>query len=1852
MSWNTLDNGRSQLVAIRFMKYEKQSLPAKQVVNETRFNYGAPGNVAPEVVTQLNLEGKLYPIDFNGDGYTDFISERYTRNYTGKCVQFNQNRDTYEHLYEIWGYINQKDGTFTQTQIKQSFTSQIQVDCCDDRVKFLRIKTGDFDGDGKGDFMVHWAFNEMTYSKCKEIKENNWLTSAAFRCEFWTYSSGSFSNTILPAFDIGPSDYDRWKQSGSILFPEVFLADLDGNGLTDVFYDQNTLPEYDKGWTANWEWRFKLTEYDQNGTLRHTDHDLDFATLPDSIFIADFTGDGKVDLLTQHGALKRVHSLENRNGTPEIFPIFDYTFPHNIAGIGDFNADGKADLVTLPGLSCMPVGGLQNKETLQIHVNTGNGFLHQPSADLALNVAHVGTGRYDHLFCVDIDQDGYTDIIELTSAHVIELEECDCIENDPDINCGCCRSEQVPVTKLLHRFRPQTKSFTTAALPVSSTPVNAENYIWADFNANGAPELWIKNASTLAFTEFNANDNSKYLTQVSDGLARLTEISYDHLKLQNNSGSAFYSAAIGQFNYPYLPVNAPLTVAKEVTQPDGVGGTTTFQYSYRGLIAAHLQGVLGFQEVKAYNATTGILSIIESELVLSDDVVGLNSVVLTQNMFLPTRQLVKADIIISEQRTAYTIEATRSALGVPLGWRNFAHTTTAIDHLKETSIQTKLYDGLWEPRKELEVDGYGNILKSTTRWYNATTQTGTPVHTEITEATYVQPPQQPYPGVNMPAQVTVTNVRQGQPAAGIVRTTEYTYFNNGNLQKETFDIGEPEEYSLTYAYTHGGTAKDKGFLAKETQSAPGLPSRSTTYGYSTDYRFVTSATNPLGHTATSQYYGKTGWLRKQIDANGNETEYIYDELGNLIETRYPDGTTDYSGIAWTPANGPAGSLYYTWSQPHAGTKAYSYKDQLGREIRTEGEVQPGLISCQLTEYNAKGQVHRTSEPFANNQSPQHWVQYAYDDFGRQTTITHPNHVTQYTYTNRKTEVSRTTAGNPHIASQTHDARGLLTQSEDMGGTLTYTYYSDGKTKSVNTLSGTVTMSYNLHGQRTQLADLDAGTITSAYNAYGELTTTTDAEGNTYTFVYDDIGRMLERNGPEGMTLWTYDPTGNLGALSSVEGANGVIYGYAYDNLGRLRQETQTIQGQDYSFSYAYNADGRLSTLTYPNNLIVEHRYDATGNMHELGLSGAHSAQLIWNMEGMDAKGRLTEETYGNNITTQYGYDIADYGFLNTWQAGNLLNYSYSWEEQTGNLLSRHDQNRGLGEYFTYDDLDRLTSAQVTGQPALSLSYTPNNNGNIAYKSDAGQYVYNTQKPHAIEQLKAPVNPPAHNQYVNYTPFKKVADITEGDAQLYLHYGPDQQRQWAEYYMAGALEKTRIYTNGLYEEDRDANGEIIEKRSYIMAGGRPVAAFVQQGEDAGELQYLYTDYLGSLLLTTDENGNPLHEQNFDAWGNHRDPNTWQAQPGTPQPSLGDRGYTFHEHLPQFALINMNGRVYDPVLGRFLSPDPYVQAPTNTQNYNRYSYVLNNPLKYTDPSGEFIFTLAAALIPGGQVFLPIAISMDVGWITGGMMAQNNKEAFIDGAWRGLILGTLGGIAGMATVSGGLIGKVAFEAVKGGAIGAIGAGLYGSDVQQGFKNGMLIGASFALAFGLVEMARNSINNHGFRTNEGALKNYFKKGEYDKWLSYYSNKYLDPNFSADIRFHPGTESPFPDNRLGNTQMSGTNMHSDIYKGAFKNESIFREVVSHEWAHQYYSVVKVTQNAVSWNYSTNRFEFGNEVRLYRSAPLPEFNGDTPEAHLWQALNYPRLQIPGSIRKSNPYYSGVHFTKRFNFGWQFNISPF
>lgn len=170
--------------------------------------------------------------------------------------------------------------------------------------------------------------------------------------------------------------------------------------------------------------------------------------------------------------------------------------------------------------------------------------------------------------------------------------------------------------------------------------------------------------------------------------------------------------------------------------------------------------------------------------------------------------------------------------------------------------------------------------------------------------------------------------------------------------------------------------------------------------------------------------------------------------------------------------------------------------------------------------------------------------------------------------------------------------------------------------------------------------------------------------------------------------------------------------------------------------------------------------------------------------------------------------------------------------------------------------------------------------------------------------------------------------------------------------------------------------------------------------------------------------------YDAWGNRRDVATWAVYTTLPTGILLTRGFTGHEHIDLFDLINMDGRVYDPVLGRFLSPDPIIQNPNNLQSLNRYSYCLNNPLSLTDPSGYSWLgdnwkTIVAAVVAIVVTYFTVGAGSSLGYA--------------------ILAGASGGFAG----------------------GFTGALLYGADLGQAFKAGaigaIIGGISAGLTYGV---------------------------------------------------------------------------------------------------------------------------------------------------------------------------------------------
>ncbi|MDR0866129.1 MAG: hypothetical protein LBO74_14530 [Candidatus Symbiothrix sp.] len=228
-----------------------------------------------------------------------------------------------------------------------------------------------------------------------------------------------------------------------------------------------------------------------------------------------------------------------------------------------------------------------------------------------------------------------------------------------------------------------------------------------------------------------------------------------------------------------------------------------------------------------------------------------------------------------------------------------------------------------------------------------------------------------------------------------------------------------------------------------------------------------------------------------------------------------------------------------------------------------------------------------------------------------------------------------------------------------------------------------------------------------------------------------------------------------------------------------------------------------------------------------------------------------------------------------------------------------------------------------------------------------------------------------------------------------------------------------------------------------------------------LYYAHTDYQGSLIALSNANGTVVERYAYDPWGNRRNPTNW-TQPDTRTAFLLNRGYTMHEHLDDFKLINMNGRVYDPLTAQFFSPDPYIQAPDNWLNYNRYTYAYGNPFKYTDPNGEFFWIIAGAFIGG-----------IINWGMHGFEFSNDGLlAFGIGAAGGALAAATGGAAlagyGTAAGAGGFLGAAGAAGISYSA----GTIVTSTGNNIAFGDPMPTGEQFAIGMGVTMVTAGTFN------------------------------------------------------------------------------------------------------------------------------------------------------------------------------------
>lgn len=603
----------------------------------------------------------------------------------------------------------------------------------------------------------------------------------------------------------------------------------------------------------------------------------------------------------------------------------------------------------------------------------------------------------------------------------------------------------------------------------------------------------------------------------------------------------------------------------------------------------------------------------------------------------------------------------------------------------------------------------------------------------------------------------------------------------------------------------------------------------------------------------------------------------------------------------------------------------------------------GIIFYSDKTYNVKGQVTKETSIYPSDGSENHSVSYSYYDDGRIKNQTLPgNVVITNTYDGNNIEVNYSTG---ESYSKEYDATGLLTESTDPGGTISYSHKSFGAVKNVEGPGGISTIFYDSFGRQVTLDDPDAGSSNYTYDIFNQLESQTDANSSTKSMTYDKLGRIKTVTCNGIVDTYTYDGINGKGMLMGISRSDGNSISYEYDGFQRVISETKSDGVNTFTFEYEYDQKGNLIEKTYPNGFELQYTYDE----YDLLIEIRNGSTLIWRLDDVNDNGQIEAATYGTNQIT-YSYDAQKR--LNGIYVPEIIDFDYIYNQKSQlefriekyyviDEEANEGSFEGIIEKFYYDGVNRLVEVEVGGSTVLSIAYDPTTNDRIKSKSDYGNYIYESEENHKLDYV-VPYSdelPPEHE--IEYNTDGKVTLITEynnsvPEKTLDIFYGVDDQRFKTTYSFQGSAQYSRYFFADYEKEVLSDNSE--RHLNYIYAGGSLVA-IVEQVNSNEDLHYIYEDHLGSIRCITDDNGTIEEALSFDPWGNRREPNTGDKYTSTPSNLMFARGFTGHEHLDEFNLINMNGRIYDPDLAMFLSPDNYVQSPENSQNYNRYSYCLN-------------------------------------------------------------------------------------------------------------------------------------------------------------------------------------------------------------------------------------------------------------------------------------------------------------------------
>ena len=1271
---------------------------------------------------------------------------------------------------------------------------------------------------------------------------------------------------------------------------------------------------------------------------------------PDKVDIIDFNGDGKNDIFVVKEGNCSIYSFDNFSQS--FIKIYDtgimgYPTKWHRIFHGDFNGDGKTDLLTY---ATAPY----NK--WEINFSTGTGYVSGLTPPLK-NVDPDASSVDNNFLVADFNGDGKSDILEFYLNWVNGESSTS--------NVNICYS-------LGNSFYKENNTDNKDLSWILSGKYSYDKFV--DIDGDGRADILCKRPGNDNLITFHQGETPNLVVSITNGFAQKSSITYSRLS-KATIYTSFYTKGSGAV-FPLNDYQGPLYTAYLITVPDGIGGNSITKYEYAGAKMHRMGlGFLGFTSITVSNSST------ERQVVTSNIWDNIS----TNNLGYVTYKLKSQTTEINSYPTVTLLsKSINNFSNIRDGNSYFTYlaSNVATDVLSGLPAVTTTYS--YYP------DNLGNI-SSISKNFGSGFSENTYYNDYVSYGSYM---------LYKPQTIQVTR-KHPDDGSSFTLKTNYTYdTRSGNITKKIDNYGTDKQVITGFSnYNAYGQAQT---ITTSAASEGGGLSNSKSLVFDAKGRFLQSETDAIGAT-TFEYDPIFGNLTKKTDSNTGLSEtYSYDNWGSIKQKVNADGTVANYRTEWSN-NNPDGTLYYSFAESTGRPWIKTYYDALGREKRQETIGFKNVSIYSTVSYLNSGKINEKTSYTGSKQTEK--VSYTYKpNDGRVETETYlGGKVVRYDYLTTST----TTTVDGKAYQKTIDNWGNIKQCSEpsIGSPTYYTFKSSGKPATITSTGKTVTITYDNIGNQATLTDPDVGTTSAEYHYDGldRLTYQEDANGKESRIYYDTYGRIDYKTDSENNhTTYAYYTSGtDKGRLKSitVNVSNEPSESYEYYTNGRLRKVTKHIDvtANDIVFEYAYDAAGNQTSITYPGNITVTQGYDQIGNHTSSSLGGT----TFWTLN--EANANLMKYTLGNGQVTTKLFDTNGMlsSIITTNGSISVQNLAYNFDAVNGNLMSRGNSDKRINEAFTYDDLNRLTDWKIYSNGTLSKAYAQryktNKSGNIDTKTGIGTYSYTGTRPHAISEMVPATSTsyPGAAQTITLTDFNKVSSISEGYNTLSFAYGPDQQRSKSVFTQYLTVTRT-IYYGGPYEKIIE-NG-VTKEVYYLNTLDGLTATLIKTNGDAGTLYYVHKDHLGSIVALTNTTGAIKEEMSYDPWGYRRDPATWltyKADQILPATTLL-RGFTGHEHINEMKLINMNGRVYDPLLGMFISPDPFVQDPSNSLSYNRYSYCINNPLKYTDENGYW-FGIDDAIAAG--------LGFAVGYVSYGLTTGNWKGKAVVAGLEGAAIGWLG-------------------------------------------------------------------------------------------------------------------------------------------------------------------------------------------------------------------------------------------------------